>query len=256
MRSYCILLTMTMLAAMGCTNGADRDTVFQTSTIHALMEGAYDGDVTIGELKQRGNLGIGTFNALDGEMVMLNGNVYQVLSDGTVNDCSNDMRTPFAAVTFFEADKSVMVIGRIDFKYLTGYIDSLLPTTNVPYAVRISGWFSYVKTRSVPRQSRPYQRLVEVTKNQPTFEFKDIAGTIVGFRMPAYVKGINVPGWHLHFLTEDKLAGGHLLAFKAQQVNIEIDPCDAVFLSLPTTGDFAKADLTKQNAAELEKIEK
>ena len=81
------------------------------------------------------------------------------------------------------------------------------------YAVMIQGEFSYVKTRSVPAQEKPYPPLAEVTKNQPTFEFTDVTGTMVGFRCPPYVTGINVPGYHLHFLTDDRTAGGHLLEF-------------------------------------------
>ncbi len=256
MRSYCILLLTAILAAAGCTGETGKDTIFQTSTIYALMEGAYDGDVTVAQLKKHGDLGIGTFNSLDGEMIMLDGKVYQAVSDGTINDCSSDMLTPFASVTFFEPEKSTMLIGRLDFKYLTAFVESMMPTKNLPCAVRITGQFSYVRTRAVPRQSRPYPRLPEVTEHQPEFELKNVTGTIVGFYLPAYVGGINVPGWHLHFITDDRLAGGHLLEFEASTLNIEMDMCDSVFLSLPTTGDFATTDLSRQNAEELEKVEK
>ncbi|MDY6913464.1 MAG: acetolactate decarboxylase [Planctomycetota bacterium] len=243
--------------AFGCARRSDdHDVLFQTSTIFALMEGAYDGEMTIGELKRRGDTGLGTFNALNGEMVVMDGVVYRVAADGKVAVVGDSARTPFAAVTFFEADRTARPKGPTDFRKLTEAIDAILPTKNIPYAVRIAGEFSYVRTRSVPAQRRPYPRLVEVVKNQPTFEFRNVRGDIVGFRLPGYVKGVNVPGYHLHFLTDDKTAGGHVLDLVAEEVKIEIDSCSAIHAAMPQTADFAAADLSRQSAEELEKVEK
>ena len=254
-RTFAIALLIGPLV-IGCQAGR-RDVLFQTSTISALMEGAYDGELTCGRLKDRGDLGLGTFDALDGEMIVLDGRVYKVPADGKAYPASDAEKTPFAAVTFFEPDKTASPPGPLDYKQLAATIDAMLPTKNVPYAVRITGKFDYVKTRSIPRQSKPYPRLVDVAKKQPTFEFRSVRGTMVGFRLPKYVEGVNVPGYHLHFLTADRTAGGHVLKLTASTVKIEIDSCSAIHVSLPTTAGFGKADLSRRsNVGDLIKIEK
>jgi len=249
-----LLIVLGSLLAAGCPE--QRETLFQVSTIPALMAGVYDGAVTCAELKTRGDTGLGTFEALDGEMVVLDGVVYRVSSDGTAQPAPDSERTPFAAVTFFEADRTGRVDEAMKLDDLTKHIDGMLPSRNLPFAVRVRGRFRYVRTRSVPRQRRPYPRLLDVVKNQPVFEFREVSGTLVGFRMPEYVEGINVPGYHLHFLTADRTAGGHVLDLVTDRVTIEIDSCRSGFVALPEKGDFDDADLTGAAKGELEKIEK
>jgi acetolactate decarboxylase len=114
-----------------------------------------------------------------------------------------------------------------------------------------------MRTRSVPGQRKPYPPLQEVTKNQPEFAMRDIAGSIVGFRCPAYVKGINVPGYHLHFISEDRTRGGHILSFKMASGQCEVDVLHQYSLSLPTnTLQFAETDLSKDRSKELQEAEK
>lgn len=252
-------LALTLLIgplAIGCQAGSRRDVLYQTSTILALMEGAYDGDVTCARLKTHGDHGIGCFDAVDGEMVVLDGRIYRIRADGWAYPAADADKTPFAAVTFFEPDKTASLTGPLDFKQLTARIDSMLPTRNVPYAVRITGKFAHVKTRSVPRQSKPYPRLIEVAKNQPTFEFHSLRGTMVGFYLPQYFQGVNMTGYHLHFLTADRRAGGHVLKLTASAVKVEIDSCSAVHLAFPATPGFRKADLTRSPAGEVKKVER
>jgi len=234
----------------------DRDVVFQTSTLHALLEGVYDGQVTFADLKRHGDVGIGTLNALDGEMIGLDGEFYQIKADGVAYPVGDAMKTPFACVTFFDADQTLTLKDPADLEGVTQRLDQLVPTTNIPYAIRIEGLFSYMKTRSVPGQRKPYPRLVEVVKNQPIFEFKNVSGTVIGFRLPEYMKGLNVPGYHLHFITRDRTAGGHILDFETAGVEITIDSTPAFHLVLPEQGAFAEADLGEAKEDEVEKIEK
>lgn len=131
-----------------------------------------------------------------------------------------------------------------------------MPTKNIFYAIKIDGVFGYIKTRSVPRQDKPYPPLVEVVKNQPIFEFHNAEGTIAGFRCPDYVKGVNVPGYHLHFITDDKKAGGRLLECQMQNVRVGIDYTSEFFMTLPGHSEFYKVDLTKEKEKELKKVEK
>ena len=255
-RTFAIALLIGSLLA-GCQAGG-RDVLFQTSTLPALMQGSLDGELTCGRLKAHGDFGLGTFHALDGEMIVLDGRIYRIPADGVAQPVTDDAETtPFAAVTFFEPDKTTTLTGSLDFKHLSAAIDAMLPTKNVPYAVKITGKFKHVKTRSVPRQSKPYPPLVEIAAKQPTFELHTVEGTAVGFRLPDYVQGVNVPGYHLHFLTADRKAGGHILKLTASDVKVEIDSCSAIHVSLPSTPAFRKANLTgPSKVGDMIKIEK
>ncbi|MGP0047135.1 MAG: acetolactate decarboxylase, partial [Syntrophobacteraceae bacterium] len=180
----------------------------QYSTIDVLMKGIYDGYVPIGEMLLHGDTGIGTFDGLDGEMVVVDGIAYQVTADGVVHIPAPTMTTPFAEVTFFHDDQEKVLPPGANLESFTREVDAIIPTPNIFYAVRIDGTFAKVITRSVPKQSKPYRPLTEIVKTQPTFTFENVRGVIVGWRCPAFVKGINVPGYHLHFLTEDRKGGG------------------------------------------------
>ena len=234
-----------------------RETLVQVSTIDAILSGIYDGVMTFGTLKEYGNFGIGTFEGLDGEMIGLDGNFYQVKADGIAYPVSDSTKTPFACVTFFDTDLEEQLAEDMNYEQLGEFLDRILPTTNIFYAIKIEGAFSYMKTRSVPHQEKPYPPLVEVTKNQPVFEFNDVEGTIVGFRCPAYVKGINVPAYHLHFLTQDRDGGGHILEFKIKEAAAYVDYTSEFLMILPgEDSDFYKIDLAQDKQEELEKVEK
>ena len=130
----------------------DREVVFQTSTISTLLAGVYDGEMTFGALKEQGDFGIGTVDALDGEMAAVDGVFYQIKSDGKVYVLPDSVTTPFASVTFFDADTTFELSGAYSLPALTSYIDSILPSPNLLYAVKVQGSFDYVKTRSVPNR--------------------------------------------------------------------------------------------------------
>lgn len=216
----------------GCNCLRGKDVLFQVSSIDALLAGDYDGRLSLKELKKNGDLGLGTFAALDGEMLGFDGKFYQVRSDGSVYEAEDNLFVPFAAVTFFEADKKIRLEKIMDFGQLQAYLDSLIPSKNIFYALRITGDFSLVKVRSVPKQNKPYPLLEEVLKTQPVFELRNCKGTMVGFRSPSYAQGINVPGYHFHFIALDKKAGGHVLELETENVTIEIDYTPRIFILL------------------------
>ena len=236
---------------------AQRDTLVQISTIDALLNGVYDGVMTFGTLKEYGDFGIGTFEGLDGEMVAFDDDFYQIKTDGIAYPVSDSMETPFACVTFFDFDHKEQLPQGIDYSQLEKFLDGMLPTSNIFYAIKIEGVFTYMKTRSVPGQEKPYPPLAEVTKHQPIFEFNDVEGTIVGFRCPAYVSGVNVPGYHVHFLTKDEDAGGHVLEFEVEQAVAYVDYTSEFLMILPgEDSDFYNIDLAQDKQEELEKVEK
>jgi acetolactate decarboxylase len=251
------LLVLLIFSPWACIDSLrENDTLFQISTINALMNGAYKGEMTFGDLKRYGDLGIGTFDGLDGEMIGLEGKFYQIKADGVAYPVPDSMTTPFAVVTPFEADKTVPMQDGMDYEGLQRYLDELIPDNSIFYAVKLEGTFKYIKTRSVPRQKEPYPPLIEVVKEQIIFEFHDIKGTIVGFRCPDSLKGINVPGYHLHFITADKKAGGHLLACQLQDGTIAIDFTSQFHLVLPQQDSASSQSLpNKDRTEELKKVE-
>jgi acetolactate decarboxylase len=250
-----VTITAVLLCAALARAGDEGDTIFQTSTIDALMEGVYDGDFTFGELKKHGDFGLGTLNDLDGEMIGLDGVFYQVRSDGKVFVVPDSEKTPFAAVTFFDADKSVPLTKPLGCRELESYIETLLPSKNIFYAIRVEGSFDNVKTRSVPKQKKPFPPLTEAVKHQSYFELKNVRGAMAGFWLPEYMKDINAAGFHLHFISEDKASGGHVLDCTISDVKIEIDYSRGLDVSLPETSDFYNADLTTTGSSDLNDVE-
>lgn len=235
--------------------GAGDETVFQTSTINALMEGAAEGDMTIGELRTHGDFGLGTFDGLDGEMIELDGKVYQVRSDGHVYPVADATRTPFATVSFFKADQHAEIASDTELAGIIAKIDAMLESRNLFHAIRIEGTFASVKTRAVAKQGK-CGNLTDATASQPEFDFSDVAGTIVGFFTPEFMRGVNVPGYHLHFLTADRTGGGHLLECRARRATIEIHRTPEFELESPRTSEFMNAELARDNSKAIEKAER
>jgi len=252
---FCLVLAASLVFA-GCST-VKKNTVTQASTINALLAGVYDGQISCRNLLKYGDFGLGTFDRLEGEMLVLNNTVYQIKADGKVYTPDVDIKTPFAAVCQFSSDKSFGIEKGMNFEAVEKLINKHAPDQNVFYAIKITGKFAKMETRSVPAQQKPYVPLAEVTKNQPQFYMNNVSGTIVGFRCPLYVKGINVPGYHLHFITDDRMQGGHILSFETTSGKCELDLCNQFFLILPKDKEaFANVDLSKDRSDELKKVEK
>ena len=231
-------------------------TLFQTSTVDALLEGKYDGDVSFAELGARGDFGLGTLDALDGEMICLDGSFYQVKADGRAYPVEGRTRTPFAVVTLFEPDLSETLSMPMDFEALCDHVDGVVGGGVVCCAIRVDGRFEYVKTRSVPRQHKPYPPLVEVVEYQPTFELRDVSGSLVGFRFPDYAQGLNVSGYHFHFITADRSAGGHVLGCTLARGELYIDREGDLQLELPPDVGLPAPDQSAAKGETLNRIEK
>ena len=231
-------------------------TLFQTSTIDALLSGKYEGDVSFAELEARGHFGLGTFDALDGEMIGLDGAFFQIKADGQAYEVDERAKTPFAVVTFFEPREIRQLAAPMNYVALRAYLDGIVAGDAATcHAVRVDGHFHYVKTRSVPRQHKPYPPLVEAVKHQPTFEFHDVRGSLVGFRFPDYVGGLNVSGYHFHFITEDRSGGGHLLECEITRGELGVDHESDLNLELPAGVVEAMPDLAPLKQDELKRIE-
>lgn len=234
---------------------ASSDALFQTSTISALMVGDFNGTMSFKDLKSHGDFGVGTFDRLDGEMVALDGQFYQVKSDGHAYPVNDTATTPFAEVAFFKPEENLSLNGTYNLTQIESYLDSARPTKNIFYAIRIDGTFDYVKTRAPEAQSEPYPTLTDALKTQEIFQFNNTTGTVVGFWCPSYAKDVNVAGYHLHFINGDRSAGGHLLDIRIHEAKVAIDDLTELDIVLPTDKEFYNADLSGDQQAALKKVE-
>jgi len=229
------------------------DTVTQVSILDALFASRFDGCLSCGELLKHGDLGIGTFDRMDGEMIVVDGSIYQVKADGKVHTPDPDTSTPFATVCHFRPDLTWAVSEPIDGAGMEKMIDEKAPNQNVFCAIRVEGSFSYMKTHALPVQSKPYPPVAEVVTACPQFEMKGVSGTIVGFRCPPFVRGINDPGYHLHFVSDDKTQGGHVREFVMDRGTCEIDICSQHLVILPEdAAALVDLDLSKDMVKEFE----
>jgi len=229
--------------------------IYLSAPVNALVEGIYEQKMSVTSLMKHGDFGLGTFNDLDGEMVLLDGNLYRAASDGTITMVSPDILTPFACVTFFKPLSYEDSHDKMTYAQFQTWLLSMMPSPNIFYAFRIEGDFSLVRARSVPRQEN-YRPLVEVARDQPEFEYRDISGTLAGFFTPSFMGSVNVPGLHLHFLSQDRTRGGHLLSCEIKRVRAEIQFLYTMELSLPLNEDYLLWDFQRDIQDDLNRAEK
>jgi acetolactate decarboxylase len=217
--------------------------LFQASTIAALLDGAYEGDLTFAELAEHGDLGLGTVNGLDGEMIALDGRFYRADVEGLVHAVSPSERTPFAVVVPFSPTVDLA----------TDDLAAQLADAGPVCAVRFDGDFELVRARSIPRQQPPYRPLAEVAADQHVFELRDVSGTLVGFRFPDYASGLEVAGYHLHFITDDRRRGGHVLDYRARAGRLRIDTSSELHVELPPGVELGGAHVDEEELARIER---
>ena len=226
--------------------------LFQVSTLNDLMLGDYNGTCSVKELLKHGDTGIGTYDGLDGEAIILNGKAYDGRANGVVSEMSDNDSLPFTTVAFF--DESVKE-EKVTFESIEDFKEKLateLPSTNFFYMIKMHGKFN-VRVRSCFKQEKPYEPLFKVAKDQREFEYHDIEGYVVGVYCPNYVEGMNLPGWHIHFISEDLTKGGHILKLSGEKVSYKLNKLTGWDLVLPETKEFStfnlKEDLSKKTEA-------
>ena len=226
-----------------------RHSVFQTSLMSALLDGVYDGDLPISELLGHGDFGLGTFNALDGEMVVLDSICYQLRGSGEAARADPALCTPFAVVTHFVPTITQALPTNRSRAEVAEIVGHLIPSENYLYAMRITGDFDWVRTRTAARQTKPYPPLRAATRNEPVIQFEDVSGIVAGFRTPLYEQGIGVPGGHVHFIDHDRKRGGHVLDYAIRQGTLELCLATDLHLALPLNKAFGRAHLSPDDLA-------
>jgi len=237
---------------------ADRETVFQVSLLQGLTLGDYYGSITVNELKQNGDTGIGTFEGVNGELIMVDGTVYRALSDGSIETAPDDETIPFANITFFDTDENHDISGVQSIDALKELLNEKINALgkNRFYMVRIDGAFKNVYARSELKQNEPYKPLAEALKtDQREFNWNNIEGTVVALYCPEYMNDLNAVGWHMHFISSDKSKGGHLLDIDIDNANVRIDSTQGFNMLLPETKMFQTLDLTVDQSDDIKNVE-
>jgi acetolactate decarboxylase len=212
---------------------AHRHELFQTSTIEALLGGAFDGDASLSEVLQHGDLGLGTLNGLDGELIVVDGQAWKANADCNLIRAAGSARTPYAVVVPFSPGPPVDLRGPLAYADFGRAVGHRLEGTARPVAVRIDGDFEHVRVRSVPKQRRPYPQLAEALAQECISDLGDVSGTMVGFGFPDALGGIEMTGWHLHFATDARSRGGHVLDFALRRGVAELDDATELQVELP-----------------------
>lgn len=239
-------------------NNNNDDSMYQVSLLQAFMHGEYDGVVKVGDLKKHGDIGLGTFEGVNGEMIVLDGVVYQAAADGSINVMKDDEKIPFATVTKFDEDRNITNITASNFDDLTGQLNKTIEEygTNNMYVIKIKGDFSNITVRSVEKQEKPYKEFTDVAAvDQKVFNHTDQTGTLVAVYFPEYMNELNMHGWHLHFLSDDKTKGGHVLGFNGLKGSAQIDEIHEFNMILPTDDTFKTMNFTEDMSNKISSVE-
>jgi len=242
-RLRALAATLLMMAASPAI-AHDTDVIVQFSTLNALKAGLYDGTMTYGEMAEYGDFGVGTFNAIDGEMVGFDGRFWQIREDGSVTEIAPETETPFAVMTFFDRDVVFGLPEGADFGALSDILSERLTSANTPVAITITGDFPTLTIRAPRHQSEPYLPLAEALADQAAWDLEDASGTMAGYWFPAWLGNINAPVWHLHYLNDDRTQGGHVVELTTGSGEVALDPTPRLTIILPQNQAFDEADLT------------
>lgn len=237
---------------------ADRESIVQVALLQSLAQGYFGGTLTSGELRTMGDTGIGTFEGLNGEMIVLDGKVYQALGDGTVFVAPDKTVIPYATVTFFDPDIPVKLTDIKNKKDFENALNSEVQKAgaNSFYMVKLAAEFDSVLFRSEYGSEEPYPTLVEALKGKQTeFTEKNIRGTLVGLYCPSYMGELNSVGWHFHFISDDKKKGGHILELSVKDGTAYLDKTDKFTMMLHNDKKFHDINLAKDMAEDIRSAE-
>ena len=239
-----VILTGSALLNGCATAQTAGKSLYISGTYGALSRGVYDGDVTIADLKRQGDFALGNFNAIDGEMVAIDGKYYRIGPGGQLNIADNSMRMPNTTATFFKADKVITIDKPMSYQEPQQYINGQLPTQNIFYAIKLNGTFDSIKARTLTKLDQPYPSTPysTITQNEPTFNFNNVDGTMAITISPTQMKELVYPGYHAHFITNDGKSGGHVLDGRMSKGLAEVEFLPNFTVNLPQNSKYYLAD--------------
>lgn len=230
--------------------------IYHFSIADSLLNSNFEGSTTIKEIKEVGDFGLGTLNDIDGEMIMINQHVYTMGGDGRARLVHDDEKTPIAVVNFFKKDLTFKLGGNLNYDQLINKIDSLLPTENIFYAIKIQGEFKRIIVRTISKLSKPYPSLDEIKNKMVIHDYENVEGIMFGYKSPPFIEGISVPGYHFHFIDNDFSKGGHVYDIELVDGVIDIQLIHSFDVKLEKSKDFYQLNLNKNMNEELMKLEK
>lgn len=241
------------------TPAQDKESIYQVALLQSLSMGYFDGSITVKELKTYGDTGIGTFDGLDGELILLDDVVYRANQDCKINVVDDTVTVPFSNVTFFEEDMGGVFYDFHSKSLLEESLNDTLRDVDRPnrfYMLKLEGDFNSITVRSEAKQSKPYPTLVEALEaTQKEFTFKDIKGTLVGLYCPDFMSSLNSTGWHFHFISDDKTIGGYVLELDLKIGSFGLDKTDGFRVSLPSTDGFHALNFNQDLKEDIRKAE-
>ncbi|MCC4249688.1 acetolactate decarboxylase [Microbacterium testaceum] len=228
--------------------------VTQFAVLDALMGGVYSSGISVSELRQSGDTGIGCCEGLGGEVLLIDGEAFECTVDAAPRRMRDEETLPFADVCFFGSSVGERIVDA-DFEALTATVERRLRSRNLFHVVRIDGVMARVRTRVTARQVPPLRPLAEVAAEQVETETVERAGVIVGFWMPRIYQGITVAALHLHFLSDDRAIGGHVLDVRVGEAVLRVAAFAQFSLRLPLDEEFLSTELTHDEDHRITAIE-
>ena len=236
-----------------------KQTLYQISTLQALSMGYSRAVIPVEAFLQHGNIGLGTFEDVNGEMILLDGQCFRAAENGAVVRAEPDRGVPFAVATFFHHGDKIPIEYVENIEVLKHLLDLKIGADfglNSMHIVRIDGSFAKVCARSESAHRSHHVSLKDILqKTQNDFIFHDITGTLVCVYFPDYMDGINAPGWHLHFISDDRSLGGHVFDLTMKQGTMIINKISQIQIQLPTSPAFDTYSLKEASQDEIKEVE-
>ncbi len=233
--------------------------MYQVSTLQALAMGYNRAVITVEELLRHGDTGLGTFEGVDGEMIVVDGICYRATADGTVVKAAPETGVPFASVSHIGDQRRFSLESVTDIETLKELLTLRIEENfglNSMHMVRIDGSFERVCARSETGQLTHHITLKEMLDgNQQDFFFDNVDGTLICVYYPDYMDGINAPGWHLHFLSADRTGGGHVFDLNLRSGEALMDKISRIEIQLPYSPAFDTYSLKNASQDEIRQVE-
>lgn len=236
-----------------------KNKVYQVSTLQALALGYTRAVINVEDLLKEGDTGLGTFEDVNGEMIVMEGRCFRADQNGDVTVVSPDTGVPFAAVAKLYGEQQFQLGNMPDITSVRNELTRKIEERfglNSMHVVRIDGLFEKVDARSEAPYRSHHITLKEVLgKNQKAFMFENIRGSLVGVYFPDYMDGINMPGWHLHFISEDRSKGGHVFDVSVLEGVAKVDKISNIYINLPKEAAFDTYSLKQDLQDEIKSVE-
>ena len=170
----------------GCAKSSTeaRDVLYQVDLLQSLTAGQYDGAISVEDFMKHGDIGIGTFEGVNGEMIVLDGKIYQALYDGSVVEAAPTETIPFATITYMDSDIARNDFASADFEDLKNQLNAIVQENSINhfYMVRIDGTCKSVTVRSESKQEKPYKPLDEALADcQMEYTYDNCDGTCCNY---------------------------------------------------------------------------